>query len=129
MTKTHSNLITRISFNVIPFVLLACSSGSMEQELKVIFPDASEPIQITKYGKEHLFASYFGINSFVQEQKYATVLQTDIKYKLPTENDPITQGLVELEIHKASPNKGMEFSEELHGALVGHQSRSFDHLQ
>ncbi|MEX0882339.1 MAG: hypothetical protein WDZ72_02590 [Cyclobacteriaceae bacterium] len=47
--------------------------------------------------KEHLFASYYGINSFSKNQKFATVLETDIKFRLPTENDPAVLGMVNLE--------------------------------
>ncbi len=56
-----------------------------------------EPIQITQEGKEHLFASYYGITSWNPSQRYATVLQTDIKHSLPTENEPATLGLVDMQ--------------------------------
>ena len=60
------------------------------------FPKTSEPIAITSGAKEHFFASYYGINSWSADQKYVTVLETPIKYRLPTENDPATLGLVDL---------------------------------
>lgn len=69
----------------------------------VHFPEASEPIQLIDNGKEHLFASYYGINSFSADQKYATVLETDIKHRLPTENDPATLGMVDLETKEFIP--------------------------
>lgn len=65
--------------------------------ISVNFPKVSEPIQITKDGKEHFFASYYGINSFSQDQRYATVLQTEIKHRVATENDTAILGLVDLE--------------------------------
>ena len=61
------------------------------------FPEVSDAIQITSGEKEHLFASYFGINSFSADEKYVTVLETPIKYRLPTENDPAVLGLVDLD--------------------------------
>ena len=50
-----------------------------------VFPKMSEPIAITSGDKEHFFASYYGINSWSADQRYVTVLQTPIKYELPTE--------------------------------------------
>lgn len=79
-----------------------CSTKNPEGETTA-FPKISEPIQITKNEKEHLFASYYGINSFSKSQQFATVLETDVKYRLPTENDPATLGLVDLETHEFIP--------------------------
>jgi hypothetical protein len=69
----------------------------------VKFPEISEPVQITKGKKEHFFASYFGINSFSKNQRYVTVLETDIRFKLPTENEPATLGLVDLNTKEFMP--------------------------
>lgn len=69
----------------------------------VQFPSVSDPIQLVDNGYEHFFASYYGINSFSRNQKYATVLETDIKYRLPTEDDPATLGLVDLETNEFIP--------------------------
>lgn len=69
----------------------------------VDFPEVSEPIQLINNGKEHLYASYYGINSFSADQKYVTVLETDIKHRLPTENDPATLGMVDLETNEFIP--------------------------
>lgn len=69
----------------------------------VRFPEISEPVQITHNNKEHLFASYFGINSFSKSERYATVLETDLKYKLPDENDRATLGLVDLKTKEFIP--------------------------
>lgn len=69
----------------------------------VSFPKISEPIQLVNNGKEHLYASYYGINSFSQNDKYATVLETDIRHRLPTEEDPATLGLVNLETMEFIP--------------------------
>ncbi len=69
----------------------------------VHFPEASEPIQLIDNGKEHLFASYYGINSFSADQKYVTVLETDIKHRLATENDTATLGMVDLETQEFIP--------------------------
>jgi hypothetical protein len=86
------------------FVVTACSQEPSESSEKpidksgntVAFPDVSQPIQITSDSNEHLFASYYGINSFSANQRYATVLQTNLKYKIPDETEPATLGLVDL---------------------------------
>lgn len=69
----------------------------------VVFPKIGGPVQITDNGKQHLFASYYGINSFSNDQRYVTVLQTDVKHRLPDENDPATLGLVDIETNEFIP--------------------------
>lgn len=54
-------------------LIIACAGK--RDNLAVIFQKVTEPVQITDNGKEHLFASYYGINSFSQSQKYASVLE------------------------------------------------------
>ena len=63
----------------------------------VHFPVVSEPIQITRGPGEHLFACYYGINSWSASQRYVTVLETPVKTGIPTENHPATLGLVDLQ--------------------------------
>jgi hypothetical protein len=70
---------------------------------EVRFPKISGPVQITDNGKEHFFASYYGINSFNKAERFVTVLETDIKYKLPDENEPATLGLVDLKTREFIP--------------------------
>ena len=60
-------------------------------------PEFSAPRAITKGPAEHLFASYFGIDSWSPDGRYASVLQTEIRNRLPTENDPAVLGLVDLQ--------------------------------
>ncbi len=84
------------------FVVASCSNRK-SAGLSVTFPDISGPVQITGGDKEHLFASYYGINSFDMSQRYATVLQTDIKNRLPDETDPARLGLVDLTTHEFIP--------------------------
>lgn len=69
----------------------------------ILFPEISEPIAITSGPNEHLFASYYGINSWSADQKYVTVLQTPIKYRLPNENDLATLGLVDVQTKEFIP--------------------------
>lgn len=71
--------------------------------ITVAFPGIRGPIQITGGDKEHFLASYYGINSWSGSQRYVTVLQTDIKHKLPDENDPATLGLVDLTTNEFIP--------------------------
>ncbi len=82
---------------------LTSCSGNRENDRTVIWPEVIGPDQITGNDKEHLFASYYGINSFDRSQRYATVLETDIRYKLPDENEPATLGLVDLKTYEFIP--------------------------
>jgi hypothetical protein len=84
-------------------MILIWSCGNSHSGLTVVFPKVSEPVQITNNEKEHFFASYYGINSWSEDQKYVTVLQTDIKYKLPDKNEPATLGLVDLKTKEFIP--------------------------
>jgi hypothetical protein len=61
-----------------------------------MFPKVSVPMQITNNDKEHLFASYYGINSWSKNERYATVLETDVRDRIPTERDTATLGLVDM---------------------------------
>jgi hypothetical protein len=79
------------------------SAGPREIGNTTAFPMASEPVAITSGPKEHLFATYYGINSWSADQRYVTVLETPIKYRLPTENDPATLGLVDLQTNEFIP--------------------------
>jgi hypothetical protein len=88
---------------VIGVILLNACANKSEIGTKVSFPEISTPIQLTKNDKEHLFASYYGINSFNKSQTFVTVLETSVKYRLPTEDDPATLGLVNLETHDFIP--------------------------
>jgi hypothetical protein len=76
--------------------LSACNSNRDDTGL-VRFPMVKEPVQITTGPKEHFFASYYGINSWSENQRYATVLETDVRFRIPTENDTATLGLVDME--------------------------------
>jgi hypothetical protein len=67
------------------------------------FPKASEAIAITSGPKEHLFASYYGINSWSADQRYATILETPIKYRLSQEDDPAMLGMVDMATHEFIP--------------------------
>jgi cephalosporin-C deacetylase-like acetyl esterase len=74
-----------------------------ESGILVRFPGISKPVPITTGPEEHLFASYYGINSWSANQKYATVLETNVKFRIPTENDTATLGLVDMETHEFIP--------------------------
>ena len=83
------------------FSFLNCNQN--QSGLVVKFPHVSEAIAITSGPNEHLFASYYGINSWSADQRYVTVLQTPIKYRLSTENDPAMLGLVDLKTNAFIP--------------------------
>jgi hypothetical protein len=59
------------------------------------FPSFSKPRAITTGPKDHLFASYYAIHAWSADGRYATVLETDVKGRLPTENDVATLGVVD----------------------------------
>jgi hypothetical protein len=87
-------------------LILGCSTptdSGWSNAVIVEFPRIEGPTQISQNGKEHLFASYYGINSFSQDQKYVTVLETDIQYKIPDEDEPATLGLVDLDTLEFKP--------------------------
>lgn len=67
------------------------------------FPGVSEPVQLTGNDKEHLFASYYGINSWSKNERYATVLETDVRDRIPTERDTATLGLVDMRTNTFIP--------------------------
>mgnify|MGYP000893348913 CR=1 FL=1 len=60
------------------------------------FPSFSQPRAVTSGPKDHLFASYYAINAWSGDGRYVTVLETDVKGRLATEDDPATLGLVDL---------------------------------
>ena len=59
------------------------------------FPTYSKPRAITSGPKDHLFASYYAINAWSADGRYATVLETDVKGRLPTEKDVAVLGVVD----------------------------------
>ncbi len=87
--------------------LILCFSFALfaqAQQLSTIrFPEVTGPLQVTHNGKEHLFASYYGINSWSKNERYITVLETDVRFKIPDENDVATLGLVDLKTNKFLP--------------------------
>lgn len=70
--------------------LMACCLNGAE------FPAFSRPRAITSGPKDHLFASYYAINAWSADGRYATVLETDVKGRLATEQDAAALGIVDL---------------------------------
>ncbi len=90
------------------FLLITWLTGCQVRQkpvegIVVRFPEFTNALAITSGPKEHFFASYYGINSWSADQRYATVLETDIKYRIPDENDPAVLGLVDMESFKFIP--------------------------
>ncbi|MDD4873094.1 MAG: hypothetical protein PHR77_21280 [Kiritimatiellae bacterium] len=56
----------------------------------------SQASAITSGPKDHLFAAYYAINSWSADGRYVTVLETDVKDRLPTEQDVATLGIVDM---------------------------------
>lgn len=72
--------------------------------LTVHFPKVSKAKAITSGPMEHFYASYYGINSFDGTERYATVLETSLKYVLPPNDEsPATLGLVDLKTNEFIP--------------------------
>ncbi|NOR75607.1 MAG: hypothetical protein GQ525_10655, partial [Draconibacterium sp.] len=90
-----------IILSVFVFMQLGCKTNS--NKLVSEFPMVSKAIAITSGPNEHLFASYYGINSWSADQRYVTVLQTPFQYRLPNENDAAILGLVDLETNEFIP--------------------------
>ncbi len=61
------------------------------------FPTFSKPYAITKGPHEHLLASYFAISSWSPDNRYVTVLETDLNGRLPEAGERCTLGLVDLQ--------------------------------
>ena len=61
------------------------------------FPTWGEPYAVTKGPHEHLFASYFAIDSWSPNHRYVSVLETDLNGRLPEPNERCTLGLVDLQ--------------------------------
>lgn len=78
-----------------------CSSVS--RDCNTAFPQISEPVRLTEGPEDHLFASYFGINSWSKSQRYATVLRTTLKDTLPAGKTPATLGIVDMETKEFTP--------------------------
>lgn len=102
--KCKAKVIAALLFFCLPRVFSGCTgTNSTGSGVTVVFPTISVPEQITGGDKEHFFASYYGINSWSASQRYVSVLQTDVKYKLPNENDSATLGIVDLTTNEFIP--------------------------
>ncbi len=100
--KTKNTIFILIILLIIVLVFPNCQDNNNNETL-VKFPIISKLVPITSGPMEHFFASYYGINSWSANQKYALVLETDVKFRLPTENDTATLGLVDMETHEFIP--------------------------
>jgi hypothetical protein len=101
----NTTFMKRINlFLISALCLIICSCTSPQKKgTVVVFPEISGPVRITDNNKEHFFASYYGITSFDRTERYVTVLETDIKFKLPEETKPATLGLVDLTTNRFIP--------------------------
>ena len=60
------------------------------------FPSFAPARAITSGPKDHFFASYYAVNSWCSQNRYALVLETDIKSSLPEGREAVL-GLVDTE--------------------------------
>lgn len=89
--------------HLISILILLVHYSKSQQVGSTKFPSVGQPVQITDTNKEHLFASYYGINSWSKNQRYVTVLETDVRFRIPDERDTATLGLVDLQSNKFIP--------------------------
>ncbi|MCK5346184.1 MAG: hypothetical protein KAR20_22395, partial [Candidatus Heimdallarchaeota archaeon] len=61
--------IKLLIYPVFLIILLGLNCKSVQNELIVKFPKVSEAVAITSGPMEHLFASYYGINSWSADQR------------------------------------------------------------
>lgn len=79
--------------------LFVCCAGAGTVE----FPEVSPCRALTTGPKEHLLASYYGINSWDRSQRYVTVLETDVTEHIPTEDEPATLALLDVRTKVMTP--------------------------
>ena len=82
--------------------LIVCCLAEAKSTM-VNFPQVSPCRTLTTGPQEHLFASYYGINQWDASQRYVTVLETDVKDRIPTENDAATLALVDVRTKELIP--------------------------
>lgn len=71
--------------------LVSCQSGPTP------FPEVGEAYAVTSGPHEHLFASYYGVNSWSSDNRCVAVLETDLVDSLPKADQPASICLVDLE--------------------------------
>ena len=74
----------------------ASCAAAADRSALAEFPEFGRPRAITQGPKDHFFASYYAINSWSPDNRYALVLETDIKEGLP-DGRPCTIGVVDME--------------------------------
>ena len=77
-------------------VALLLAGGTFGDDLAP-FPKWSAPRRVTEGPHDHLFASYFAIDSWSPNKRYISVLETDLNGRLPEAGERCTLGLVDLE--------------------------------
>ena len=73
----------------------AACAFAVQAEPPAPFPKWSKPRAITSGPHEHLLASYYAINSWSPNQRYISVLRTDLNGRLPNPGEKCTLGLVD----------------------------------
>ncbi|MEO5998077.1 MAG: hypothetical protein ABIN89_15135 [Chitinophagaceae bacterium] len=84
-------------------ILIITQVSNAQRANTVAFPVVSEPVRVTDTNRAHLFASYYGINSWSKNERYVTVLETDVTVHIPSAKDTATLGLVDLKTNKFIP--------------------------
>ena len=108
-------------------VLLAAPGPARDGDPTVRFPSVSEVRALTSGPMQHLFASYYGITSWDLSQRHALVLQTDVRDRLPTEADPATLAIVDMERGDLRPlarTRAWNFQQGCMGHWLGGSSGS-----
>ncbi len=84
-----------MKFGALALAVLCCASAGAQQRIKP-FPEFSKARALTTGPHDHFFANYFAITPWSPDNRYALVLETDLKNKLP-DGTPCTLGLVDTE--------------------------------
>jgi Tol biopolymer transport system component len=101
LTGSRINILLSCCF--ILTLTLTSTFATAQKRSIVHFPDVTKAIQVSQNGKEHFFASYYGINSFSKNQRFITVLETDVRNKIPEAKDTATLGLIDLKTNEFIP--------------------------
>jgi hypothetical protein len=93
-----------VKYTVLTSILSVIGLAMVAQRpSKVLFPAVTGPFQVTDNAKAHLFASYYGINSWSKNERYITVLETNVTTTIPIATDTALLGLVDLRTNTFIP--------------------------
>lgn len=78
------------------FAFLIAAASAVTAFAETPFPEFAAPRCVTSKDKEHLLASYYGINCWSPDKRYLLALRTGLNGRLPETNDIAEVGLIDL---------------------------------